>query len=100
MDLKTLTFLGNDKEGKAVYLEDLWPSSKEIEDTINNSLTSEMFIDEYESVFQGPEEWVKLSSSKGNKLLSLSKLFITKLHIILFITYCFTGWSSFKSLIA
>ena len=59
--------IGNDKEGKAVYLEDLWPSSKEIEDTINNSLTSEMFIDEYESVFQGPEEWVKLSSSKGNK---------------------------------
>ena len=59
--------IGNDKEGKAVYLEDLWPSSKEIEDTINKSLTSEMFIDEYESVFQGPEEWVKLSSSKGNK---------------------------------
>tara|TARA_X000001036_G_scaffold287591_1_gene267182 strand:- start:1437 stop:4082 length:2646 start_codon:yes stop_codon:yes gene_type:complete len=59
--------IGNDKEGKAVFLEDLWPSSKEIEDTINNSLTSEMFIDEYESVFQGPEEWVKLSSSKGNK---------------------------------
>ena len=59
--------IGNDKQGKAVYLEDLWPSSKEIEDTINNSLTSEMFIDEYESVFQGPEEWVKLSSSKGNK---------------------------------
>ena len=59
--------IGNDKEGRAVYLEDLWPSSKEIEDTINKSLTSEMFIDEYESVFQGPEEWVKLSSSKGNK---------------------------------
>jgi|TARA_B110000263_G_scaffold151062_1_gene131116 aconitate hydratase len=56
-----------DDKGTPVYLEDLWPTSKEIEDTIQKSLTSDMFIDEYKSVFEGSKEWKKLTSDKSDK---------------------------------
>jgi len=56
-----------DKEGAPVFMSDLWPSTEEIEKTIEKSLDSKMFIDEYKSVFEGPEEWQKLSSSKSDR---------------------------------
>ncbi|MGJ3254956.1 MAG: aconitate hydratase AcnA [Alcanivorax sp.] len=51
--------LGKDKEGKPVYLKDLWPSSEEIQNElvkINNS----MFRSQYASVFEGDEVWQSL----------------------------------------
>ena len=59
--------VGIDKDGNPVFISDLWPSTQEIEDTIENSLDSKMFIDEYKSVFEGPEEWKILSSTKSDK---------------------------------
>ena len=59
--------IGYDKAGEPVFIKDLWPSSNEIEETISKSLSSDMFIDEYRSVFEGPEEWIKLPSSDGNR---------------------------------
>ena len=59
--------IGYDKSGEEVFIKDLWPSSNEIEETISKSLSSDMFIDEYRSVFEGPEEWIKLPSSDGNR---------------------------------
>jgi len=51
--------LGKDKDGKPVYLKDIWPSSEEIQNElvkINNS----MFRTQYASVFEGDEVWQSL----------------------------------------
>ena len=49
--------IGQDKNGKDVYLKDIWPSNKEIADTVNQCLTPEMFKNRYADVFKGPKEW-------------------------------------------
>lgn len=48
--------LGNDQDGKPVYLKDIWPSSKEIADAVAQVSTS-MFHKEYAEVFAGDEQW-------------------------------------------
>lgn len=48
--------LGNDKDGKPVYLRDIWPSSKEIADAVTQVNTA-MFHKEYAEVFAGDEQW-------------------------------------------
>jgi aconitate hydratase len=57
--------LGKDREGKPVYLSDIWPTSREIEETIQHSITSEMFTKSYGEVFKGDERWRGLSVPKG-----------------------------------
>ena len=42
--------LGKDKEGNEVYLKDIWPSNKEIEETLLKSLNAEMFVSRYSNV--------------------------------------------------
>ncbi|MBK6896979.1 MAG: aconitate hydratase AcnA [Alphaproteobacteria bacterium] len=49
--------IGQDKNGKDVFLKDIWPSNKEIAETVNQCLTSEMFKSRYADVFKGPKEW-------------------------------------------
>ena len=58
--------LGEDKEGKDVYLRDIWPSQKEISDTIASSINQEMFIENYADVFKGDERWRNLPTPHGN----------------------------------
>ncbi len=58
--------LGKDKDGKDVFLKDIWPSNKEIEDTLRNSLNAEMFIKRYSNVSQGPEQWQKIKTEETN----------------------------------
>ena len=48
--------LGTDKEGNLVYLRDIWPSTKEIADAVNQVNTA-MFHKEYAEVFAGDEQW-------------------------------------------
>ncbi len=57
--------LGNDKSGKPVYLKDIWPTQKEIEDTIKTSVTPEMFRKQYGSVFDGNPTWNAIKSTGG-----------------------------------
>jgi aconitate hydratase len=57
--------LGEDAEGKPVYLADIWPSNQEIQDTIRKSLTPEMFRKRYANVSEGPEEWRKVKIKTG-----------------------------------
>ena len=57
--------LGKGRDGQPVYLADIWPSSREIEDTIQNSISSDMFSKSYGEVFQGDERWRGLSVPKG-----------------------------------
>ncbi len=58
--------LGKDKYGKDVFLKDIWPSNKEIEETLRNSLNAEMFIKRYSNVSQGPEQWQKIKTEETN----------------------------------
>jgi aconitate hydratase len=57
--------LGNDKEGKPVYLKDIWPSPKEIQSVIDASISSEMFTKDYASVFDGDHRWNSLATPTG-----------------------------------
>ncbi len=58
--------LGKDKEGKDVFLKDIWPSNKEIEETLKNSLNAEMFIQRYSNVSEGPTQWQKIKTDKSS----------------------------------
>ncbi len=58
--------LGKDKEGKEVFLKDIWPSNKEIEDTLKDSLNAEMFIQRYSNVSEGPVQWQKIKTEKSS----------------------------------
>ncbi len=49
--------LGTAQDGTPVYLRDIWPSNKEIADTLSTALTSEMFRKRYGNVLEGPVEW-------------------------------------------
>ncbi|HXJ88142.1 MAG TPA: aconitate hydratase AcnA [Candidatus Binatia bacterium] len=57
--------IGKGRDGQPVYLADIWPTSREIEDTIQSSISSEMFSKSYGEVFQGDERWRGLSVPKG-----------------------------------
>ena len=58
--------LGKDKEGKDVFLKDIWPSNKEIEDTLKDSLNAEMFIQRYSNVSEGPTQWQEIKTDKSS----------------------------------
>ena len=58
--------LGKDKEGKDVFLKDIWPSNKEIEETLKDSLNAEMFIQRYSNVSEGPTQWQKIKTDKSS----------------------------------
>jgi aconitate hydratase len=57
--------LGKGKDGHDVYLADIWPSSREIEETMQHSITSEMFKKSYADVFEGDERWRGIAVPKG-----------------------------------
>jgi len=54
--------LGKSKEGKDIYLKDIWPSNKEIEDTLRKALNAEMFIKRYSNVSEGPRQWQEIKT--------------------------------------
>lgn len=58
--------LGKDTEGNDVFLKDIWPSQKEIEDTIASSINRDMFTSSYADVFKGDERWRNLPTPSGN----------------------------------
>ncbi len=58
--------IGADTEGKSVYLKEIWPSQKEISDTIAESLNPEMFRKAYDNVFDGSETWNAISGQSGD----------------------------------
>ena len=57
--------LGTDSSGKDVFLSDVWPSSKDIQNEINKSISPEMFKEQYENAILNNTDWNKLESSKG-----------------------------------
>ena len=58
--------LGKDKDGNEIYLKNIWPSNKEIEDTLKKSLNAEMFIQRYSNVSEGPSQWQKIKTEESS----------------------------------
>ena len=54
--------LGKDKNGKDIFLKDIWPSNKEIADTILTSITAQMYRSRYDNVSEGPASWQKIKT--------------------------------------
>ncbi|QQE80188.1 aconitate hydratase AcnA [Alicyclobacillus sp. SO9] len=57
--------LGTDKDGKPVYLEDIWPSPTEVADTIASVVKPELFKEKYAEVFSSNERWNELTTPEG-----------------------------------
>jgi len=66
MDVNVLNdSLGEDAGGEPVYLKDIWPDSREIQDAIGNNIDSSMFKSSYDGVFDGDDNWNSIDSPEG-----------------------------------
>ena len=59
--------IGTDKTGAPVFLRELWPTEREIQETMLAAVTSEMFRTQYEDVFSGDERWKTLGVPTGSR---------------------------------
>jgi aconitate hydratase A / 2-methylisocitrate dehydratase len=59
--------LGNGRDGRPVYLKDLWPTEREIQETMLASVSPEMFRRQYASVFNGDDLWRSLPIPTGDR---------------------------------
>ena len=57
--------LGQDKDGNDVFLKDIWPSTEEIEATIQEAISREMYEADYADVFKGDDAWRNLNVPEG-----------------------------------
>ncbi len=57
--------LGTGTDGRPVYLKDLWPTSREIQETLLAAVTSDMYRAQYASVFDGDARWRALPAPTG-----------------------------------
>ncbi len=58
--------LGQDEQGNDVYLKDIWPSPKDVEEVVASAINAQMFGDRYEDVFAGDDRWRSLSTPEGD----------------------------------
>ncbi len=58
--------IGSTHSGKKIFLKDIWPTSKEIEETLRNSLSKEMFVNRYKEIYQGDDNWSRISINDNN----------------------------------
>ena len=57
--------IGLDATGNSVYLRDIWPSAKEIDEVVSSSISSDMFKKDYATVFDGDHRWKSLETPSG-----------------------------------
>jgi aconitate hydratase len=57
--------LGEGKDGKPVYLKDIWPTTKEVSDLQRKHVTNKMFASRYADVFKGDKHWQAIKVSGG-----------------------------------
>ena len=57
--------IGLDKNGKKIFLKDIWPSSKEIKAMIAKTIDSKLYSSRYKNVFAGDAKWKKVKSTTG-----------------------------------
>jgi aconitate hydratase len=58
--------LGQDQQGRDVFLADVWPDAAEVQATIDSSIDTDMFLKQYASVFDGDERWRSLPTPTGD----------------------------------
>ena len=58
--------LGKDQNGNDILLKDIWPTNKEIEETLKSSLNADMFIKRYSNVSEGPKQWQQIKTEKSS----------------------------------
>ena len=58
--------LGRTKDGRNIFLKDIWPTNKEIEDLILNSINADMFTKRYSKISEGPEDWNNIKTSDSS----------------------------------
>jgi len=58
--------LGNGKDGRPVFLRDIWPTAEDVRKTMGESIDAAMFRDEYARVFDGDERWRGLQVPSGD----------------------------------
>ncbi|MDE2320131.1 MAG: aconitate hydratase AcnA [Rhodospirillales bacterium] len=61
----TTAKIGTGKDGKEVFLKDIWPTNQEIHDIVDSIVTREMFMERYSDVFKGPAEWQAIEVTGG-----------------------------------
>ncbi len=57
--------IGSDKKGNPVYLKDIWPTQKEVDDTVASCVTRKQFQQQYANVFEGSKEWQAIKAPTG-----------------------------------
>jgi aconitate hydratase len=58
--------IGNGSDGQPVYLKDIWPTQKEVQDTVLSSIGAEMFTTQYSTVSDGDRNWQHLTFPQGD----------------------------------
>jgi aconitate hydratase len=58
--------LGQGSDGNDVFLKDIWPTQKEVTETVASAMTPEMFTEEYGAASAGPPEWQEISGADGD----------------------------------
>jgi aconitate hydratase len=61
--------LGVDAQGRPVFLRELWPSEREIQETMLKAVTSDLFREQYSDVFNGDERWRQLQVPAGDRFV-------------------------------
>jgi aconitate hydratase len=64
IDLRTEP-LGSGKDGRPVFLKDLWPSAKEIADVVEKNISPALFHERYGEIFKGDEMWNRIKVAEG-----------------------------------
>ncbi|MBI2518918.1 MAG: aconitate hydratase AcnA [Bdellovibrio sp.] len=59
--------IGKGKDGKEVFLKDIWPSNKEVEDCVLKNVTSKMYKARYQNVFEGDARWKAVKAPTGER---------------------------------
>jgi len=57
--------IGNDKQGKPVFLKDIWPTPDEVNAVVGKAITQEMYATEYGKIFEGDRFWKTMPSPTG-----------------------------------
>ncbi len=57
--------IGHDSTGAPVYLREIWPSARDVTESVRGSVTEEMFRKQYAAVFEGDERWRGLDVPSG-----------------------------------
>jgi aconitate hydratase len=58
--------IGTGSDGKPVFLRDIWPTTKEVTETVRSAVKTEHFASRYAEVFRGPEQWRALEVPAGD----------------------------------